>query len=308
MAQIEQSDNGKKKKGAQKKKSIHVDFTPMVDMNMLLITFFMLCTTMIKPQTLNIALPSNEKSENADVGTKADQRDAITLILDTERDENGNIMTYHDPVSGQDIPNHIIYYYQGKPLDDKADGKPSEVKDFETSEVINAKGDTVLVFNDKDLVANKVKMVRFRGNENNARRGVRLALYNRNNDVLSKIDSIKAIYEKGGYGTDKDASKARFEEEAARVRGAKVDTLNREYDYSAVTRPVIIIKPGPNASYENVVKALDEMQINQIGQYQINTINGMDSLWVNSFKFHGLQEITDQDLGDMTDPEKYKRK
>ena len=37
MAQIEQSDNGKKKKGAQKKKSIHVDFTPMVDMNMLLI-------------------------------------------------------------------------------------------------------------------------------------------------------------------------------------------------------------------------------------------------------------------------------
>ena len=53
MAQIEQSDNGgKKKKGAQKKIAIHVDFTPMVDMNMLLITFFMLCTTMIKSQTL----------------------------------------------------------------------------------------------------------------------------------------------------------------------------------------------------------------------------------------------------------------
>ena len=34
MAQIEQSDKGKKKKGAQKKWSIHVDFTPMVDMNM----------------------------------------------------------------------------------------------------------------------------------------------------------------------------------------------------------------------------------------------------------------------------------
>ncbi|MDE7155809.1 MAG: biopolymer transporter ExbD, partial [Muribaculaceae bacterium] len=48
MAQIEQSDGGKKKKGAQKKMAIHVDFTPMVDMNMLLITFFMLCTTMIK--------------------------------------------------------------------------------------------------------------------------------------------------------------------------------------------------------------------------------------------------------------------
>ena len=43
--------------------SIHVDFTPMVDMNMLLITFFMLCTTMIKSQTLTISLPSNEKVE-----------------------------------------------------------------------------------------------------------------------------------------------------------------------------------------------------------------------------------------------------
>ena len=48
MAQIEQSSgDGKKKKGAQKTMAIHVEFTPLVDMNMLLITLFMLCTTMI---------------------------------------------------------------------------------------------------------------------------------------------------------------------------------------------------------------------------------------------------------------------
>ena len=67
MAQIEQSSGGKKKKGAQKKMAIHVDFTPMVDMNMLLITFFMLCTTMIKSQTLSIALPTNEKLEQTEL-------------------------------------------------------------------------------------------------------------------------------------------------------------------------------------------------------------------------------------------------
>ena len=67
MAQIEQSSGGKKKKGAQKKMAIHVDFTPMVDMNMLLITFFMLCTTMIKSQTLQITLPTNEKVEQQDM-------------------------------------------------------------------------------------------------------------------------------------------------------------------------------------------------------------------------------------------------
>ena len=74
MAQIEHSDGGKKKKGAQKKMAIHVDFTPMVDMNMLLITFFMLCTTMIKSQTLNISLPSNEKIENEE------KRKTLTLL------------------------------------------------------------------------------------------------------------------------------------------------------------------------------------------------------------------------------------
>ena len=81
MAQIEQSDKGgKKKKGAQKKMSIHVDFTPMVDMNMLLITFFMLCTTMIKSQTLSIALPTNEKVEQQEMN-KAKDSEAITLPL-----------------------------------------------------------------------------------------------------------------------------------------------------------------------------------------------------------------------------------
>ncbi len=120
MAQIEQSDKGgKKKKGAQKKMQIHVDFTPMVDMNMLLITFFMLCTTMIKSQTLNIALPSNEKVEQ-EQQNKAKESQAVTLILDTERDEEGKVK--YDAETGK--PAHIIYYYLGKPevADEDKDG------------------------------------------------------------------------------------------------------------------------------------------------------------------------------------------
>ena len=111
MAQIDPSSgDGKKKKGAQKKMSIHVDFTPMVDMNMLLITFFMLCTTMIKSQTLQILLPSNDQRIKDEQKNQAKADDAISLILDTEYksnglpavDENGN--TLHD-----------IYYYEGLP-------------------------------------------------------------------------------------------------------------------------------------------------------------------------------------------------
>ena len=70
------------------KKDVRVDFTPMVDMNMLLITFFMLCTTMIKSQTLQISLPSNEKVEKKDQN-KVKQSEAITVILDSELDKDG---------------------------------------------------------------------------------------------------------------------------------------------------------------------------------------------------------------------------
>ena len=67
--------------GKQKKKDVRVDFTPMVDMMMLLITFFMLCTSLSKPQTMQLTMPSNDKNVNeADKSeTKASQ--TITLYL-----------------------------------------------------------------------------------------------------------------------------------------------------------------------------------------------------------------------------------
>lgn len=42
--------------------TVRVDFTPMVDMMMLLITFFMLCTSLAKPQAMELTMPSNDKN------------------------------------------------------------------------------------------------------------------------------------------------------------------------------------------------------------------------------------------------------
>jgi biopolymer transport protein ExbD len=48
----------KRQKGKPTKANLRVDFTPMVDMNMLLITFFMFCTTFAKPQIMDLVMPS----------------------------------------------------------------------------------------------------------------------------------------------------------------------------------------------------------------------------------------------------------
>ena len=53
MAEIQESGNKNKGgKNKQKKMTVRVDLSPIVDINMLLITFFMLCTSLSKPQTM----------------------------------------------------------------------------------------------------------------------------------------------------------------------------------------------------------------------------------------------------------------
>ena len=71
MSEVQVKDEGGKKKGRQKKQVLRVDFTPMVDMNMLLITFFMFCTTLLKPQVMNITMPAKDKVKEGE-GTEVD--------------------------------------------------------------------------------------------------------------------------------------------------------------------------------------------------------------------------------------------
>ena len=73
----------------QKKMSSRVDFTPMVDMMMLLITFFMLCTTLSKPQAMQLTMPSNDKNVQDEDKSAAKASHTITLIL------AGNNKIYH---------------------------------------------------------------------------------------------------------------------------------------------------------------------------------------------------------------------
>ncbi len=219
--------------------SIHVDFTPMVDMNMLLITFFMLCTTMIKSQTLTIALPSNEKIEQSEMN-KAKESEAITLILATDRDANGNIKKDD---SGR--PMNTVYYYEGMPDVADADG-------------------------DGRIDNNKLQAEQFLGNDGKIQQGIRKILHDRNKKVLEKIEVEKTKWRNKEFAPGNSAANDSIYQ--ARAREIRND--------STITRPIVIIKATPEASWESLISALDEMQINQISRYQIDNINQVDSAMI----------------------------
>ena len=87
MASVDtNTNNGNKKKGQPTKLNLRVDFTPMVDMNMLLITFFMFCTTLSMPQVMDVVMPA--KSDEP--GTQTPESKTITLLLG----ENGKVFYY----------------------------------------------------------------------------------------------------------------------------------------------------------------------------------------------------------------------
>jgi biopolymer transport protein ExbD len=66
-------------KGRIKKHDLHIDFTPMVDLGFLLITFFMLTTSLNTIHRLTISLPDADKGVSSPSPIKASQ--AFTLIM-----------------------------------------------------------------------------------------------------------------------------------------------------------------------------------------------------------------------------------
>ena len=82
MAELAQDTGGGKKKGGKvrsKKMSTRIDFTPMVDLGFLLITFFMLTTTLAKPNILALVMPEKDiKKEDVE---PVKESKVLTLLL-----------------------------------------------------------------------------------------------------------------------------------------------------------------------------------------------------------------------------------
>ena len=207
----------KQKESRQKKQTVRVDFTPMVDMMMLLITFFMLCTSLSKPQALQLTMPSNDEN-----------------IQDKDRNANKESHTITIYLAGNDK----IYYIKGIP---KYDDPSCMVETTWGKEGIRK----VLTEHQTEEGIIPVARIRKAKLELDAKK-----------DETNMEDSVY----------QNELKKIRDGE----INGEKIPTLT------------IIIKPLDTASYDNMVTALDEMQICSISKYVLDKISSDDERLLKS--------------------------
>ena len=191
----------------QKKINVRVDFT--VDMMMLLITFFMLCTSLAKPQTMELSMPSNDKNIT-------DQDKSVTKASYT-------ITVY---VAG----NNKIFYTAGLPKYDD----PSTLKETTWG---------------KDGIR-KVFMQHV--TEDNTQ------------PVLQVMKAKAELDQKKDQMPDSVYKAELSKIKAGEIGGQKIQTMT------------VIIKATDKALAQNVIDALDEMQICSIAKYVLDKISPDD--------------------------------
>ncbi|HEY6142254.1 MAG TPA: biopolymer transporter ExbD [Flavobacterium sp.] len=113
MAELNTGDGGggKDKKVRSKKQNSKVDLTAMVDLAFLLITFFMLTTTLSKPQSMNLGLP-DKQDDPSEKPIKVDENRTMTILLG----DNDKLVRYvgllATPVAGG-APKDFAYGKEG---------------------------------------------------------------------------------------------------------------------------------------------------------------------------------------------------
>jgi len=193
--QVKEEKGGKNK---QKKQHLRVDFTPMVDMNMLLITFFMFCTTLLKPQTMNLNMPSKDETDKP---TKARESTAVTLLLGA---------------------NDELYYYLG--MIDSTKSAYSDAANFLQSSDYTPEG-------------------------------LRKLLLEKNKGTYELIQNLK------NQKTNLQISDSTFYNEVKRIQDEAMKITK--------IAPTVMIKATEKSTYKNLVDALDEMLVCNIGSYAI---------------------------------------
>jgi len=231
MAEVQVKDEGGGKKNRQKKQHLRVDFTPMVDMNMLLITFFMFCTTLLKPQTMNINMPSKDKVKETEQN-KVRESTAVTLLLGA---------------------NDELYYYLGM----------------------------------IDSTGTSYKDPNFLVKSDYTPDGLRKLLLDKNKGTYEEIQKLKDQLKK------LQITETQFNEQAKKIQDDAMKVTK--------TAPTVMIKATDQSTYKNLVDALDEMLVCNIGAYAIVDLTDGDRYLLYT-KTNNSDYLTDQQRSQASAP------
>lgn len=103
MAELDTSGGGKKKGGKvrSKKASTRVDLTAMVDLAFLLITFFILTTTLQKPKAMDLIMPDKDEENNQQLPVPESR--TMTVLLGTKNKVEWYIGSPSNPLTAPTV-------------------------------------------------------------------------------------------------------------------------------------------------------------------------------------------------------------
>ena len=152
------------------------------------------------------------------------------------------------------------------PSNDKkiTDADRDAVKASKAITLVLAGGDSVFYYtgqpNYKDY--NSLKLSSYKAD------GLRAFLIKRNLDAVNKIKDLKQ------KKVELKITQEQFTKQASEIKGGK-------------ETPVVIIKASDRATYKNLVDALDEMQICNIGKYVIDKITPGENFLIKNYQTKG---------------------
>ena len=237
----------KKKESKQKKMNVRVDFTPMVDMMMLLITFFMLCTSLAKPQAMHLTMPAKDQNLQAEDKDKSKTELTVTLYLAEDNKLYCYIIDKKEKFGDPEYLEELTWGKGKNGLRSRLTKyNPYRASETPIQALVNARNQLDAWYNAQPK----------------AQKELSDSIYDRAMTMIKKghLDIVKS----------NQLQKARYEEVDRQMK----DGTENPNDLSPTLS--VNIKPLDNSTYDNLVTVLDEMQICCIGKYVISAINDKD--------------------------------
>jgi len=248
----------KKKESKQKKMNVRVDFTPMVDMMMLLITFFMLCTSLAKPQAMQLTMPAKDNNQIADENKDKAKTDlTVTIYLAPDGKLYSYIIKKAEDFGKVEFLEEVSYGKGGQTADGK---KLRSIRDV----LMTYKPDGEAQPPVQAILNAKKQLIEWESKQPKSQKESTDTLYAKALNMIAKgyLDVVK----------NNNLDMNRFRDIYNKMQAKTEDPTE------LATTLAVNIKPLDNSTYENLVGILDEMSICCIGSYRISDINDKDCI------------------------------